>query len=211
MPLHLSIIGASAGVGLECVRVALARGHAVTTLSRGAVPVPDQPGLTRVQGSATRPDDLRRAVQGADAVLVCLGVGRRLGATTLFSDFGRALLQVRDAVGTAPVVVLSGFGAGDSAAFHGPLAGAAFRLLLGRVYRDKTALDEMVAASGLRWVIARPGMLTNGASTGPARVQADYVRGMRVGAIPRRTVAEFMVGQAESPTLLGRKPALSAR
>ena len=69
----------------------------------------------------------------------------------------------------------------------------------------------MVAASALRWVIVRPGVLTQGAGGRAPRVQADYRPGMRVGPISRRAVAAFMIDQAESPTLLHRCPALSAR
>ncbi len=208
---HLAIIGASAGVGLECVQVALARGHRVTVLSRSPVPAPDHPSLTRVKGSATHVDDLRRALAGVDAVLVCLGVGKKLGATTLFSDFGRALLQLQDELGQTPVLVLSGFGAGDSAAYQGPVASMLFKVFLGRVYEDKTALERQVEGSRLHWILVRPGVLTNGPSTHPARAQVDYRQGMKVGSISRRTVADFMVTQAEQPTMIGQKPALSAR
>ena len=59
-------------------------------------------------------------------------------------------------------------------------------------------------------MLVRPGRLTNGPSKGPAKVQVDYRPGMKVGSIPRRTVAEFIVTQAEAPTYLLQKPALSA-
>ena len=212
MSKRLAIIGASAGVGLECVRVALERGHHVTTLSRSPVPVPEHVALTRVQGSATLAADLRRALAGADAVLVCLGVGRKLsslGPTALFSDFGRELLRMQGELGETPVLVLSGFGAGES--YLPPVASLMFKLVLARVYRDKTALEQQIEASRLRWVLVRPGVLTDGPSTRPARAQTDYLPGMKVGSISRRTVAEFMVEQAEQPGMIGLKPALSAR
>ena len=214
MTKRLAIVGASAGVGLECVKVALARGHEVSALSRSPVPVPDHAALARIQGSATRPEDMRRAVAGADAILVCLGVGRTLsslGPTTLFSDFGRVLLQMQDQLGQTPVLVLSGFGAGESAQYHGLVASMMFKLVLGRVYEDKTALERQIEGSKLNWMLVRPGVLTDGPSTSPARAQTDYRSGMKVGSISRRTVAEFMVTQAEQPTMMHSKPALSAR
>jgi uncharacterized protein YbjT (DUF2867 family) len=51
--MKITIIGASAGVGLEVTRLALQKGHDVTTLSRRIVPIPDHAKLTRVQGSVT--------------------------------------------------------------------------------------------------------------------------------------------------------------
>lgn len=208
---NICVIGASAGVGLQCVRVALSRGHRVVTLSRRVDSLPDDPALKCIQGSATKVDDLRRAVAGADAVLVCLGTGMSAKATTLYSDFGRALREIETELGDTPVIVLTGFGAGESGSYHSLLMGLLFRFVLKDVYIDKTRLEQMVEASPLNWMLVRPGLLTNGPSTGPARVQVDYRLGMKVGSIPRQTVAEFMVGQAEAPSYLRQRPALSAR
>ena len=72
--MKITVIGASAGIGLEVTRLALQKGHEVTTLSRRVVPLPDQSNLRRVQGSATNPHEVRTAVEGADAILVTLGV-----------------------------------------------------------------------------------------------------------------------------------------
>ena len=207
----ICVIGASAGVGLHCVRVALTRGHRVVTLSRSVDSLPDDPALTRIQGSATNVETLRRAVAGADAVLVCLGTGMSTKATTLYSDFGRALGEIETELADTPLIVLTGFGAGESGQYHGLLMGLLFRFVLKEVYVDKTRLEQKVEASRLDWMLVRPGRLTDGASSGPARVQVDYRRGMKVGSIPRQTLAEFMVDQAEAPAYLKRRPALSAR
>lgn len=211
MTKRICIIGASAGVGLECVRVALERGHCVVSLSRNVASLPRHPLLEIVQGNAKQVDDLRRATAGADAVLVCLGTGMSTRPTTLYTDFGAALIQLEDAMGDTPVLVLTGFGAGESAQYHGFWMGLLFRFMLKAVYDNKTALERMVTASRLNWMLVRPGVLTSGPSTGAAHVQTEYAKGMRVGRIPRRTVAEFMVGQAEAPTLMKTMPALSAR
>ena len=56
-------------------------------------------------------------------------------------------------------------------------------------------------ASGLDWVIARPGRLTNG----PARRQ--YVKRTAIekvpGSISRADVADFLVGACEGPAWVG--------
>jgi hypothetical protein len=41
-----------------------------------------------------------------------------------------------------------------------------FEALLGRVYVDKAVQEMMIKRSSLAWVIARPGILTNGPRTG---------------------------------------------
>lgn len=207
----IAIIGASAGVGLLCVQQALKRGHAVRTLSRRVDGLPRHPALTVVQGSATDLKDLGRALQGADAVIVALGTGMDRKPTTLYTDFGRALLQLQSGLGDTPIQILTGFGAGDSAAYQGPIARLLFRLLLKAVYENKSALEAMVESSALNWSFVRPGMLTDGPAPGPAYVQVDYRPGMKVGAVSRAAVARFLVEQAEQPSCQRRKPALSAK
>lgn len=206
----LCIIGASAGVGTLCVRVALERGHRVRTLSRRVDSLPAHPALQVLQGSATDPQALRRATQGADAIVVTLGTGMDRKPTTLYTDFGRALLTLQSDLGPTPIQILTGFGAGDSAAFQGPVARLLFRLLLRAVYENKTALEDMVQSSTLNWSLVRPGMLTNATTPTPAHVQVDYRPGMKVGAVSRGAVARFLIDQAEQPTFQRRKPALSA-
>lgn len=206
----LSVIGASAGVGLACVQTALARGHRVTTLSRSTTSLPAHSKLTTIQGSATLPDDLRRACTGTDAILVTLGTGMDRKPTTLYTDFGRALLQIQDELGAIPIQILTGFGAGDSAAYQGPVMRWLFRLFLQAVYANKTELEQMLESSRLNWTLVRPGVLTNGSSDAMPRAQTLYQTGMKVGSVSRKAVARFMVEQAENPTCLHQKPALSA-
>lgn len=207
--MKIAIIGASAGIGLETTRLALEREHEVTTLSRRRVSLPDQARLKRVQGSATNPHDVRVAVEGADAILVTLGVKSPF-ATTLFSDSARLLLQVlAEKEATPTLIVLTGFGAGDSWGYNSFLMKLMFTLLLKKVYADKSEQERLIAGGYSRWEIVRPGRLTNGAMSGRYRVLDQLVDGMKVGAISRADVAHFMVGQAEHPTYLGKCPALT--
>jgi putative NADH-flavin reductase len=207
--MKLAVIGASAGIGLEATRLALDKGHEVTALSRRIVPLPDHPKLRGVQGSATDPHDVKAAVEGADAVLVTLGVKSPL-ATTLFSDAARVLLQELKETGASPtLIVLTGFGAGDSWDYNALPMKVMFTLLLKKVYADKSDQERIIAEAYPRWEIVRPGRLTNGAMTGHYRALVGLAEGMKVGAISRSDVAHFMVAQAESPTYLSKYVALT--
>ncbi len=207
--MKIAVIGASAGVGRDLTRLALEKGHAVTTLSRRVVPLPDHAKLKRVQGSATSPNDVKAVVDGAGAILVTLGVNSPF-ATTLFSDSARLLLQVLQETGSsATLLVLTGFGTGDSWNYNALPMKILFTLLLKKVYADKSEQERLVAAGYPRWEIVRPGRLTNGAKTGRYRVLDELVNGMRVGAISRSDVADFMLAQAEQPTYLGKYVALT--
>lgn len=207
--MKITIIGASAGIGLQCTRLALAKGHEITTLSRRIVPLPDRQKLKMVQGSATKLNDVRTAVQGAEAVLVTLGVKSPF-ATTLFSDSARLLLQVLQETNASPtLLVLTGFGAGDSSGYNSLPMRLLFTLLLKNVYADKSEQERLIAGGYSRWEIVRPGRLTNGAMTGHYRILDSLVDGMKVGAVSRSDVAHFMLAQAEHPTYLGKYPALT--
>ncbi|MBI5673869.1 MAG: NAD(P)H-binding protein [Nitrospirae bacterium] len=207
--MKISIIGASAGIGLEVTRLALQKEHEVSTLSRRVVPLPDHQKLRRVQGSATNPNHVRAAVEGADAILVTIGTKSPL-ATTMFSDSARILLQTIREMGSSPtLIVLTGFGAGDSWGYNSIPMKVLFTLFLKRAYADKSEQERLIAGGYPRWEIVRPGRLTNGTMTGHYRVLDSLVEGMRVGAISRADVAHFMVAQAENPTYLGKYPALT--
>jgi putative NADH-flavin reductase len=210
--MNITILGASAGVGLQCVQRALERKHKVTTLSRTIESMPENPALTCIKGSATDPAFLRKVVTGADAVIVALGTGSSIKATTLYTEAARALIQVqKELKTTVPFIVLTGFGAGNSGQYQGLVAKVFFKLLLEAVYKDKTRMEELIAASTLRWEIVRPGMLNNRPLSEKYRVETTYAKGMAIGSIARADVADFLVKQAENPTALGAYPALSTR
>jgi len=207
--MKITVIGASAGIGLQCTRLALEEGHEVATLSRRIVPLPDHVKLRRVQGSATSLNDVRAAVDGAEAILVTLGVKSPL-ATTLFSDSARILRRVVEEMGSSPIlIVLTGLGTGESWSYNSLPMRMLFTLLLKKVYADKSEQERVITSGYPRWEIVRPGRLTNGAMTSRYRVLDHLVEGMRVSAISRSDVAHFMLAQAEHPTYLGKYVALT--
>jgi uncharacterized protein YbjT (DUF2867 family) len=170
--MRITIIGASSGVGLLAVQQALAQGHQVTTLSRTVTTLPEHPLLTKVVGSATAATDLRRVLPGAEAVLITVGTAKK-NATPLFTDTARALLEATaNAPLAALVLVLTGFGAGASAAYLSWWMRLAIRWFMQPEYDNKIQLEEMLTASALRWELVRPGMLTNG-PLAPYRVLPD--------------------------------------
>ena len=87
------VIGASQGVGLEAVKALLADGHHVRALARTAGTIDiDDPNLEKTPGSALERNDVVRALEGIDVVILALGVGRSASSvqsliqgTTLFS------------------------------------------------------------------------------------------------------------------------------
>jgi putative NADH-flavin reductase len=208
--MHIAIIGASQGIGRCCVDTALERGHQVTTLSRSVAGYPSHPQLTVQTGDARRVADLQLAIQHADVVIVAIGTGRKTAATTIYTDVARALIEAdRAAQRHLPHLVVTGFGAGDSGRYLGPIMGLLFRWVLADVYRNKSDMEAMIAASALRWTLVRPGLLTQGPATGHYRTQVKLSAGMKVGRISRNDVAAYLLDQAAHPTDEGAYVALS--
>lgn len=208
--MNITIIGASSGLGLETVKRALERNHQVITLSRSEVQLPEHTNLIKLKGDATKKEDIVRSISGTDALIVTLGTGQSRKPTTLYSDFARLLLEIHKAKQLSiPVIVLTGFGAGNSGKYNSLIMRILFWLLLKDVYADKTTMEEIIATSGMRWVIARPGRLTDGPLTEEYRVENRLFKGVNIGSISRADVADYLVRQAENPIDLFRYPALS--
>lgn len=208
--MNITIAGASAGVGLETVKRALNRNHSVTTLSRSEIRLPANPNLVTQKGSATNKADLKKSIEKADAVIVALGTGKSMKPTTLYSDFAKLLVEVQKEMTTQiPFIILTGFGAGESGQYNGFIMKLFFRFLLKDVYADKTKMEEIITASGMKWEIVRPGLLKDKPLTEKYRVETKLYKGISIGAINRCDVADFLVKQAENPTELFQYVSLS--
>ncbi len=210
--MSICIIGASKGVGLCAVKRALARGHHVTTLSRSRLPLIPHINLHTFQGDAASEIDLEHAISGTSAIIVTLGRGFDTRSTTLYTDFANTLLMLHQKRPiTVPVIILTGFGAGDSREHLSFWNRQFFNYFLDKVYQNKTAMEQQISQSTLRWEFVRPGTLTHHALSEEYRVEPHLHKDIRIGHISRMDVADFMVKQAENPTLLGKYPALSKR
>lgn len=201
--MNITIIGASAGIGFETVKRALLRNHKVTTLSRSEISLQSNSNLTLLKGSATNKDDLKKSVENADAVIVALGTGKNMKATTLYSDFAKLLTEVQSETNSQiPFIVVSGFGAGESGQYNGFIMKLFFRFLLKDVYADKTKMEEIITKSKMKWEIVRPGLLKDKPLTENYRIENKLFKGINIGSINRADVADFLIKQAENPTEL---------
>ena len=207
------VIGASRGIGLETVRIALRAGHSVRALARSAASIPIQNvDLDKVSGNALDSDTIRKALQDIHVVIQTLGVDLSPRAiferTTLFSQSTRILVDAMKAAGVKRLIAVTGLGAGDSRGHGGFFYDAiAFPLLLKRVYDDKDVQEWIIRSSGLDWTIVRPGLLTNGPATGNYRVLTQQ-KDWRFGVVSRADVADFLVRRIDDHALIGAAPLL---
>jgi putative NADH-flavin reductase len=204
--LHLLVIGASQGIGLETVKTALAAGHRVRAFARSAerISLSDE-NLERFTGNAVNASDIAAALEGVDAVVQALGVPVRdlLRPVRLFSDATNVLVPAMEKAGVRRLVAVTGFGAGDSREAIGTLQRLPFRLVFGRAYDDKDVQEMRIRKSDLDWTLVRPGILTNGAATDRFQV-LDEPSSWRNGMIARADVAKFAVQQVEGGSYVRR-------
>ena len=208
--MKISIIGASAGLGLETVKRALQRNHEVTTLSRSVIELSNTSVFTSIIGSATNKSDLLKAIKNAEAVIVTLGTGKNMKATHLFSDFARTAVEIQKEHNlNIPFIVVTGFGAGKSQNYVSWFVKMFLKFFLKDIYADKTKLEETFASSQMKWIIIRPGRLLDLPLTEKYRIETKLYKGINIGGINRADVADYAIKQAENPTELGKYVAIA--
>ncbi len=208
--MHLLIVGASRGIGLELVQQALQAGHAVTALARHPVHVPGDQALLRVKaGDILSTAAMLEAVRGQDAICLTIGTGLTFKPVTLFSQGTLNVLAAMAEHGVRRLICVTGIGAGDSRGHGGFLYDRVVApLLLRTIYQDKDRQEALIRASGTDWTIVRPGFLTNGPLTGKYRVLTDLT-GVTAGRIARADVAHFMLAELAANRYLGQAPLLT--
>ncbi|MDZ7791595.1 MAG: SDR family NAD(P)-dependent oxidoreductase [Xanthomonadales bacterium] len=209
----LLIIGASKGIGRCAVTAALERGCLVRAMARNPAAIElKHDRLELFSGDATDHEAVRRALDGVDAVLITLGIGssplRLLRPVTLFSRSTDVVVSEMLARGPRRLIVVTGYGAGDSRGALNAIEGMAHGLILGRAYADKGIQEEIVKRSGLDWTIVRPTILTNGPPQGKFQVLSTP-ESWRNGLISRADVAQFLVDRALDRQYLQESPVLA--
>jgi len=208
--MHVLIIGASKGIGLETTRQALDAGHDVRALARSATAIAiSNPSLEKMRGNALKTVDVEAALVGVDVVIQTLGVGlgELFRPVHLFSDATRVLIQAMKIQGVKRLICVTGFGAGDSRASISCLQRLPFQIVFARAYDDKSLQEQLIKESELDWTIARPGVLTSGPRTGHYQILSEASQ-WRNGIISRADVAEFLVRQIGDQTYIHKAPVL---
>jgi putative NADH-flavin reductase len=195
--MKLAVLGATGGVGLEIVRQAIERGHSVTAFVRSTERLtPFQDRISVKQGNLLNRAELERAIEGHDAVLSGFGPRTPIAKAdaNLLRDFAAALTNAMQHAGVRRVVVVStAFLFKDSIMPPAYLFG---RLFFSGVVADASAMERIIAESGLDWTIVRPPQLTDKPGTGKYRVRESHLP--RFGFnIARADVADCFIKTVE--------------
>jgi uncharacterized protein YbjT (DUF2867 family) len=203
---NILVIGASQGTGALAVRAALDKGHRVTAFARSPQRLAlDHPRLRKLVGDFHQASSVDSAVPGHDAVIVtasATGLRAFKDNPRYFSQGTGYAIEAMKKAGVGRLVVLSAMGVGESSRLLNPVVRALMVAWLLKVpFADHGRQEEQVRASGLDWVIARPGRLTHGAA------RRRYVQKTTLESVPssisRADVADFLVEACEVSAWVG--------
>ena len=214
--MRVLVVGATGGSGRAAVAALAGRGHEVTAFARRASAVfGGGAGVRAVDGDATVPGDVDRAVRGQDAVVVTLGISEHPLRVRLLGSAGTPL-DVRSR-GTAAVVaamrehgvprlvVQSSYGVGETRDRLPLSSRLLFALVLRPQIADHERQERIVRDSGLAWSLVQPVYLTDGDEPAVLSGTGD-AEGMQVS---RRAVGGVLADLTEAAGDHGRCVAVS--
>lgn len=212
-PKTILIIGGSSGIGLATTKEALNQRFVVKAFSRSAKKMDlRHERLEKVSGDALDRTDVDGALAGVDAVVQALGVPLSpdtvLNGTSLFSEATAVLLPAMQRAGVKRLVSVTGFGAGDSKDAVPIWAKPGFKIVMDRIYRDKTIQERQIRETDLDWTIVRPTVLTSGRNTERYSVLTDKDR-FRMGKISRADVASFIIRAVKEEAYIREAPVVT--
>ncbi|MFD4960265.1 NAD(P)-dependent oxidoreductase [Microbacterium sp. NPDC058389] len=198
--MKIVVLGATGNVGSRFTTQAVKAGHQVVAFARTPEAVQSQPGVTTAQGAAEDTAALTAAARGADALLVSITGPMKDG------DFMQRnlpkIIEAAKAAGVDRVVLVSAFGAGDTAQKASGFARLIYRTALRRFFADKAAADQLLQASGLDWTIVYPINLKDAPALPETAVEplAGVGRVPGLPTLPFDNVAAALVGIITDPT-----------
>jgi uncharacterized protein YbjT (DUF2867 family) len=205
--MRILVLGASQGTGALAVRTALDKGHSATAFARSPDKLKlEHPQLRRVRGDFHDAASVQAAVPGHDAVIVTVSA-TSLGAfkqnPRYFSQGTAYTIDAMKKAGVKRLVILSALGTGPSRALiHPVVRWLAVDWLLKAPFADHAVQEGQAQSSGLEWVVARPGRLTDGSA------RHKYKKTTAIEPVPssisRADVADFLVAACVEPTWVGQ-------
>lgn len=208
--MKIAVIGATGSTGQAFIQQAAARGHHLTVLARNPQKLTFQHEfLTVVTGDPLMYEDVKRVVQGQEAVLIALGGS--MGETVPVRTEGtRQVLQAITAASETPhLVVISSLGANESAEQLPPANRAMIRQFLGKALADHDTQETLVRASAIPWTILRPAGLNHESGGMSLRVTLPPEPVDLSSTISRADVAAFALQVIETRTHVRQAVSLS--
>lgn len=208
--MKIAVFGATGLTGERVVTLALDEGHHVVALTRNASRFPFvHERLTLVEGDASSHADVRKALQGVDAIVHCLGIGGKGKGqpTSVVSDSVKVVLDEMERASVSRIVCMSNVGAGESGSwFYRRAVLPLFLQWLRPIIADKNVMEAALRNSSAEWVAVRIPNIVEG----PWKPVRSSESGQGIGvSITASSVARFLLEQTTSSHWLWKTPSIS--
>jgi putative NADH-flavin reductase len=152
---RLALFGARGRTGSRLLARALAAGHSVRALVTPPADLPPHPSLEVIAGDARDPSAVARAISGATAVLICLGMRDITTASTGFSEAVGCIVHAARSAGVRRIVAIA-----SASVLPDPRGGLRIDHQGGGPYAHIGAEHrrnyQTLAGSGLDWTLMCP-------------------------------------------------------
>ena len=218
MAKRVLILGATGRTGQHAVAMALAKNYQVVALVRNPAKISEREGLTIFKGLPTNINDVRKAMQGCDAVVSLLSPLTRgeaisfhkIARPQVLENSIRNVLQVMPSYGVKRIMILSTVGAGDSWQYTPWYVKLLVWLTNFKViFEDHNAQERLIQASKTNWTIARPVGLNEKKASGDLVVTSDHTP--KPFRMSRQLLAKFFIDELYSETYVHKTPMLAEK
>jgi putative NADH-flavin reductase len=205
--MEVLVIGAAGKSGRAVVEQALAAGHDVTAFVHKTEGYLPDSNVRVIEGDARDRSAMDSAMLGQDAVIDTIGGKLSFKTTTLEASAAATIIASMQSSGVRRLVVISVIGAGDVANTNW-YERLFLSTLLRSEMKDKAAMEAIVDASDLDWIIVRLPFLNDDPGTGNIHVFSAET-GEIAHKLTRADLAAFMVAQLSSDEYLQKAVAVA--
>lgn len=200
------VLGATGNLGKVIVATALHQGYHVVTLVRSPKKLYKHDNLTIHTGDVTRSSDLKKVMEGVNAVIVVLGHGFRTSFPIQEKTI-RALIPVMQEVGVQRLVTITGAALlepGDPHSLFGTLQEKLVTLIDPYRLGDARQQSVLLRRSKLDWTIVRTPVHRSGNTTKLRSI--GYRQPYPWQTVTRKAIATFMLQCLEENSWIHASP-----
>jgi uncharacterized protein YbjT (DUF2867 family) len=213
--MKIAVIGATGRTGRLVVEQALTRGDVVVAYARNPLMIAASPGLQIAAGQLGDTLALEAAINGAAAVLVCLGTrGERMKKKVdLMQKSLPWIIKAMKDTNVPRLVLESAYGVGNTAHTAGLIARVLYKTVVRAIYQDKERSEALLPGSGLKWTTVYPVILSDGPLADAVEVR-PMTQVQKVAGLPkvsRADVARVMLDAARDDRTIGQKVLVSSK
>lgn len=190
--MNVSVFGASGHVGRLVVKRLLRDGHAVRAFVHSSSPFDDTEQLRVISGDIHSPNDVEQALEGADAIISCLG-SWHTPTKDILSSAMKTIIPVAEKIHINRIISLTGSAAcapGDTPRLMDRINHAMLGKVAPQILADGEQHINLLAESTLHWVVIRSPIMT---SHGSASYHLNMHSPSPFATVPRVAVAQSMV------------------